>query len=111
MDSNECYTLAPVGYFDNSLTTWSKCISSCKTCITTDSTCLSCYAGTYLSLTSCVATCPDGTFKNNATLTCDTCNGNCKRCAVTAVKCTRCNGDDNLTSAKTCIASCPLTNY
>jgi hypothetical protein len=104
------------------------CDTSCKTCSTSSTSCTSCYSPNYLSLTTCVATCPSPTFGNNGTRTCgntcentneyeDTstrvcraCNTLCKTCTTTATTCTSCNSPYYL-SGSTCVTTCTSPNW
>lgn len=56
-------------------------MSPCKECETDVNTCTSCLTSlspdVYLSGDKCLSVCPDGTFANDASNTCDDCQSPC----------------------------------
>ena len=59
-----------------------------------------------LNQSSCVATCPNPTWGNPATLTCDPCLATCASCS-TGTTCTTCNSGLFLRTDNLCYTTCP----
>jgi proprotein convertase subtilisin/kexin type 5 len=61
--NQRCQNSCPNGYFANSITrTCDQCIGSCYSCSSAANLCTACNGTNYLSGSSCVINCPDGTF-------------------------------------------------
>lgn len=94
-----------------------KCNILCLECITDAVTCSICNTVApniaYLSGTTCVKTCPDGTFPdtNNGTgpNMCLPCSSLCVKCTGNPMPCSQCTSSYLLIDQ--CVASCPATYY
>ena len=112
-----CATKCPDGYFSNATANnCTQCHSSCKTCTGANYTqCISCNTGNYLqpNSTSCMSSCPQGKFRNNQTLTCDSCDIACSACTgSTNNMCISCQGGFYLQpDLMTCLTTCPDGYY
>lgn len=92
------------------------CVSSCQTCQSSNnSACTSCYSLTYLYMSTCLANCPDGTYRDNTINKCLPCISPCLYCS-SANSCLSCIAALNLflengtcigciNSCSTCIGS------
>jgi len=74
-----------------------------------DTDCLSCSVGYYLSVNTCLTTCPNGFFGKTTTNTCEACNIACDVCITSAVDCISCKNGYFLTG-NTCVTNC-LTGF
>ena len=78
--NNQCLDTCPSGYVAISKIC-EACLSPCKTCQTAIDTCTSCLTtlspDVFLNGNECLETCPDSTFANTATNTCDNCQSPC----------------------------------
>jgi hypothetical protein len=82
------------------------CVGPCVTC-TSQTACLSCTSGTYLYLTSCLATCPPNiSVLNSALSLCQACDAVCATCSVTSSNCTACANGTAYYNFN-CVSSCP----
>lgn len=85
-DDSKCYPNCSDGKWINTIGyICDHCHSSCKTCNGgTDADCILCQDSSlhYRSLVDnkCYTICPDGTWLNNITKTCDPCHNTCKTC-------------------------------
>jgi len=62
-----CVENCPVGFYKNEdQRMCDKCLG-CKTCVTSPSTCLSCFEGSYLIETECLSVCPEKFYGDYAT--------------------------------------------
>ena len=59
-----------------------------------------------INQSSCVATCPDPSFANNATLTCDACPTGCSAC-TSLTFCSTCSSGYFLRADNLCYTTCP----
>ncbi|CAG9329240.1 unnamed protein product [Blepharisma stoltei] len=115
---NTCSSSCPSGKYGDGLTCLS-CINPCATC-SSASVCTSCTvkksapnygANTYLNADgTCTVTCPDSTFANSTSYTCDACSPSCSKCSQSASYCTSCNSPLLLQSGK-CVSSCTGGGY
>ncbi len=77
-----------IGHYINSVNgSCDPCPTQCQQC-TSLTNCSACSTGFYLFAHSCISTCPNITYRNNSTLTCDTCVG-CVTC-TSVNTCTSC---------------------
>ena len=91
-NETNCYSLSdvevihPDWYLDEEKNIFDLCDPTCKTCVgPTDANCSSCPLDSngnqlYLYYGKCITQCPDGTFANISTYTCNNCYKNCKTC-------------------------------
>jgi hypothetical protein len=90
------------------------CVSDCATCAD-DVSCDRCAKGFFLDLAAsapnlCVAkdACPDGTYADVSTGTCEACSGNCATCDREADRCVTCpTGSSILMGKNICVSECP----
>lgn len=116
-----CSNSCPNGEYDGGSQKCKPCSIYCQTCTNSASNCQSCKSlggiGYYLNGTSCIATCPDGTFKNTSTLKCDSCPSACATCFGSALtKCYSCKNDGTnnyylLYGTYTCNQTCSAGQY
>ena len=93
------------------------CDIPCKTCSITDrSSCLSCFTDTssllqYLYSSTCVSTCPAGTFTQ--VTTCIACDIGCTACSGSATNCLACASSpiQYYSYGTSCLSSCPAKYY
>ena len=116
--NNSCFASCPAGTFSNNGSlTCSACSSSCAECTSSNSNCSECVPGSplpvlYLVNSTCVSSCPSGTYSNNLTNTtkhtpiCSTCMYPCSTC-LTAILCTACSNSSLFYYQNQCITSCP----
>jgi len=71
-----------------------------------DTNCLACSVGFYLSGNTCVTACPNGFFGNISTKTCDPCNATCSICITSTTDCNSCKNGYYLLG-NTCLTTCP----
>ena len=104
-----CDKKCPDGYITNTLGSCTKCTeSSCKTCDSTLSVCLTCPAGQYLYEGKCVVSCPAKiTIANLANMKCENCQAPCKECINTTDTCSDCINNYVLTQDRKCTDKCP----
>lgn len=110
----------PLGeFFDAAGASCKACISPCKTCAGSGSTCTSCVVGfykyTYLSgtqtINECLSTCPADRTPNSSNdecVKCDT-NDNCATCTSQTV-CTQCK-TGTFKYLDKCFTACPVGTY
>ena len=119
---SSCKDLCPNSstYPDNLTNVCESCDISCKTCKDKGiSNCMSCKSLTYLqNLTgpsSCLDTCPQGTYRDNFTNICELCIPPCKNCTYNGTfNCTSCIDFTYLqpnTGQTSCNNSCPSNYY
>lgn len=64
-------------------------MSTCESC-STGTTCDSCSGSRYLSGSSCVTSCPSGTYADTSSNTCVSCTSPCSTCSKSSTNCTKC---------------------
>lgn len=114
LQSNACVTVCDEGKYPlNGVC--ENCNSTCVACATTNKdTCTKCgHTGfEYLSGTTCVGTCPDGTFGNTVSNTCDSCDSTtakCQTCSGISTNCLSCVTSPNkfILYGTSCVSTCP----
>jgi proprotein convertase subtilisin/kexin type 5 len=115
-----CSAHCPDGEYDGGSGACKPCAIYCKTCSSSALDCQSCKSlggvGYYLSGTSCLISCPEGTFKNSSALTCDVCPSGCPSCfGPTLADCYSCTSNATDTfylvyGTSTC-GACPDGQY
>jgi hypothetical protein len=109
-DSTKCSQTSPGAYyFDSGKLQWGKCDTSCATC-SNGTTCDTCATNMFTDPYQkfCVATCPDGTYKDKTTNRCRPCTFPCKTCNLSQDTCLSCaTADFNLNpNTGKCDAKC-----
>lgn len=106
----DCVKECESGYTEASNGTCVKCESTdCINCNSSNTDiCIECKDGTYLDgqTKQCVSPCPDKTFPNNTTKTCDNCPVTCDKC-TSEDKCTDCIDNYHLDNSGKCKDTCP----
>lgn len=107
-DSKTCVQTCPTGKYNDANNFCQKCVSPCATC-TTNTSCLSCTTGTWLSGTSCVTVCPDKSYNDSSGL-CTACVGPCDKCTTVSACITCLTG---YLSGTSCVPAnnCPAGTY
>lgn len=101
-----CYVNCPATYYSNSTYCLACDSTLCNTCLTTNSTCLSCHTGLYLQGSSCVGSCASGMIVNSSNV-CVYCNSPCQTCLNSNTSyCTSCYAS-NFMYLGTCGMTCP----
>lgn len=85
---NQCIANCPLGYVGIN-STCATCSGGCLTCITNATTCLSCVAGLFLYMQTCVNVCPYGFFNFASNQSCIPCKSPCESCSD-AFSCNSC---------------------
>ena len=95
------------------------CAPECQTCNVAASTCTSCFSNpnnqTYLSVGTCVQTCPAGTFAHLQSKSCRKCDPRCASCSSHR-NCTSCLNNFHLltfydNTNTPCVSECPVGFY
>jgi proprotein convertase subtilisin/kexin type 5 len=94
------------------------CDPNCLWCGSSTTDCTACSAANklFLAISSttglgvCDASCPDGSWPNSDTQTCDSCAQGCTTCSTASV-CTGCSTGYYLTAAGVCTQFCPSGTY
>ena len=108
--SASCASGCPTSYYSNGVS-YLACDTSCLTCSGAGANlCVTCNATStlrYLSGSTCVSSCPSGTYAS-ASRVCTACNSNCATCITSSKNCTSCTSPLLLFIANaTCVSSCP----
>lgn len=99
----KCYDTCPNGTFLSGIACF-PCISDCKTCSYSNSTCTGCADSSKLYKNSCITSCPIGTTIELSG-TCYDCSNNCAQCIGSTSFCSKCPSGLFISSG-TCISSC-----
>lgn len=81
LDNYTCLTSCPDGWFALTTGVCRLCDSTCKTCSVTSTNCASCNGNYILSSGTCINSCPDYTYLNTISLTCESCFDGCTKCS------------------------------
>lgn len=114
-----CLTTCPQSYFkDNTKNTCESCDPSCEVCTGPANTeCSQCKQGyIYYPPTTCVlpGSCPQSTFQDNTSNTCQLCDPSCDVCTgPTNMECTQCKQGYFFNPPSACVfkEDCPLGSY
>ena len=93
-----------------------QCHASCSQCTGSSNTqCTACKSGYFLqpSSTTCLDSCPDGSYKDTTNHICPPCDTSCSKCTGSlSTQCSACKSGYFLQpSSTTCLNSCPSTGY
>ncbi|KCV67773.1 serine/threonine protein kinase [Fonticula alba] len=81
------------------------CLSGCRACAGSPSTCTVCLGDGLLHRGACVATCPEGSFQEHSPSRCTDCAAGCTACLGPGAQCTRCAEGLYLQEGM-CVATC-----
>ena len=115
--STTCLDSCPIGYWGNTTSnTCMECDIACSNCTNaTNTACSACNTGYFLqpSSTTCLSSCPNGSFPNSTGNLCLTCDISCALCSGPAnTECSACNPGFFLQPSSTiCLETCPPTYY
>ena len=131
--SDTCVLNCPDGWFPNmtnnscdpcfATSSFQSTSRTCATCVGPNYyECLSCLPDSWLYQNQCLSVCPDGTYPNNDTLTCDPCyqstsitdtSQSCKTCSGPLdTNCLTCYAGSYLYPPQmSCLTSCPKTSW
>uniref|UniRef100_A0A8C7Z3M8 Proprotein convertase subtilisin/kexin type 5b n=1 Tax=Oryzias sinensis TaxID=183150 RepID=A0A8C7Z3M8_9TELE len=107
-----CVPECPSGFFRDDRKRCKKCSSLCETCVGSRSDqCTSCRPGFHLNegTNTCVASCADTFYLDNASNICRRCQENCKKCTAANI-CTECKPGTSLQANK-CQMTCDAGSY
>jgi len=82
------------------------CADPCSTCVGSGTTCTACLDGKVLLGSTCVDSCPDGTYLSGSPAQCLSCTSPCATCNTTATLCSTCVNGYSLYDGA-CYAACP----
>ena len=90
VEQDHCVNKCPQGTFQNKQRACELCSRKCKTCSERPENCLSCRTRFFYNGTTCVASCPDGTYPNATLNACVECSKDCMTCGGRADNCLSC---------------------
>ena len=113
LSGTSCVSICPGGTFSDTNGICQQCDPNCEDCVSSSTTCTRCpdsdTGSGFLYGTTCVSTCPDGTYEGyQAGLpACLTCQFPCATCSQVATFCNTCV-PGNVLYQQQCFGSCPV---